>query len=302
MRFPHAWIPCVVFGALCSARTAQPLSEEMVAQAEQALERQRSVRETADIIYGTVDGFELKGDLYLPDTEGGNRPGMLMIHGGGDKATIGHFRKASKRYAAMRFVVFNVNYRLSREAPAPAAVEDVKSALRFMHAQAGEWKMDSTRIVATGGSAGSHLALMAGLCDAYGTGESVAAVLNRSGITDVHDLTFGQNPRGWAQKWLPPETPDGEALARRVSPLSYASRPKLPAVYSIHGMEDDIVPVEHAMKLHLALLKNGHRSELFLLPFTGHGATLGRHTEIQEALNTEINLRIADFFFRNEIL
>jgi acetyl esterase/lipase len=231
MRFPHASILFAVLGALCSAKAAQPLSGEAVARAEKVLERQVSFQETEDVVYGTVDGFELQGDLYLPDPDGGMRPGMLMIHGGGwgggDKATIGHFRKASKRYASMGFVVFNINYRLSRHAPAPAAVEDVKSALQFMHKQADEWKMDPARIVATGGSAGSHLALMTGLCDAYGTGESVAAVLSRAAISDVHDLVYGKNPRGWAQKWLPPETPDGEALARRVSPLSYASRPSI---------------------------------------------------------------------------
>jgi acetyl esterase/lipase len=310
VRFSYAWIASVVFGALCSANAVQPLSEEMAARAEKVLERQYAFQETADVVYGVVDGVELKGDLYLPDAEGATRPGMLMIHGGGwgggDKATVGGFRKASKNYARMGFVVFNINYRLSGDAPAPAAVEDVKAALRFLHARAPEWNVDPARVVTTGGSAGAHLALMAALSDepAFGAGGPVAAVLNRSGITDVHDLTCGENPRGWAQKWLPPATPDGEALARRLSPLSYAGRKKLPPVFTLHGAEDDIVPVAQAMRFHLALLDNGHASELYLIPFCGHGfgSRLKRHNDIYPDLKREMDLLAAAFFIRCGII
>lgn len=296
----------VAMSGMCVASAVEPLSEEMTVQAEKVLARQCPFEEQADVVYGTVDGFELKGDLYLPETGDGKRPGILVIHGGGwaggDKSK---FKKSAEKYAHMGFVVFNINYRLSGDAVAPAAVEDAKAALWFMADHDDEWKMDTSRMVTTGGSAGSHLALMAALCDdeAFGEPIEVAAVLNRSGVTDVYDLTYGDNPRVWAQKWLPPETPNGEELARRLSPISYVSRETLPPVFTLHGAEDDIVPVEQAMRLHLALKENGHSSELYLIPFCGHGfgSKLKRFNEIYDGLSNEMDMQIAAFFIRSGV-
>src|SRR5436853_463217 len=56
-----------------------------------------------------------------------------------------------------------VNYRLSGEAPFPAALEDCKCAVRWLRAHAGEYNLDPARVGAYGNSAGGHLALLLGM-------------------------------------------------------------------------------------------------------------------------------------------
>ena len=58
-------------------------------------------------------------------------------------------------------VVASLNYRLSSEAAFPAAIQDVKSSIRFLRAHATEYGIDPSRAIVWGGSAGGHLAALA---------------------------------------------------------------------------------------------------------------------------------------------
>ncbi len=290
------------------------LSPDLQRQVDAVRSRTVAFKNVKNVQYGQADGVALRGDLLLPEKGKEKRPGVLVIHGGGwckGSRRWGNVRRWSEAYARMGFVVLNIDYRLAETAPAPAAVEDVKCAVRFMHAHAGEWGMDSSRIVVTGGSAGGHLALMAGLCNdpAFsnkggweGWPEAVAAVVNRYGITDVLDVLQGSNARGWARAWLPPELPDSEELVKRLSPLSYTVLPNRPPVFTVHGAEDSVVPPEHALRLHLELLKNRNSSELFVVPFADHGLLHFRREELRDCLLDEVDIQITAFLIRQGIL
>ena len=89
---------------------------------------------------------------------------ILAIHGGGfisgDKADgqITPVLEALSR----GYAVAGVNYRLSGEATFPAAISDVKAAIRWLRAHAGEYQLDPSRFAAWGHSAGGNLAALAG--------------------------------------------------------------------------------------------------------------------------------------------
>ena len=124
-----------------------------------------------DLTYSTLSGFRpLTLDLYLPagQTTGG-APVIVYVHGGG--WTGGHTRHSGAfenwpnvlaSLAARGYVVASVNYRLSAEAPSPAAEQDVKSAVRWLRANATRFGVDKRRIGIWGGSAGGQLAALAG--------------------------------------------------------------------------------------------------------------------------------------------
>ena len=150
----------------------------------------------------------------------------------------------------MGWNVVNVEYRLARVAPAPAAVEDCLCALRYLAAQAKTYNIDVNRLVVTGESAGGHLTLTsamipesAGLdrqCAGNTPVPKVAAAINWFGITDVADVIDGPNKANLAVTWLG-SLPNKDEIARRVSPLTYV-RPGLPPILTIHGDKDRSCP------------------------------------------------------------
>jgi dipeptidyl aminopeptidase/acylaminoacyl peptidase len=97
----------------------------------------------------------------------------------------------------------------------------------------------------------------------------VAAIVNWFGVTDLKDLLSGDNMQKYAVYWLGSRN-DKEELAERVSPLTYV-RKGLPPVFTVHGDKDQLVPYNHAVRLHGALTKEGVPNQLLTIPGGKHG-------------------------------
>jgi acetyl esterase/lipase len=238
-------------------------------------------------------------DVYQPKTPalGKRRPGVIVIHGGGwiegSKDTM--MEHYVLPYLAHGFVVCNVEYRLAKVAKAPAAVNDALAAAAWFRQHAKKYNVDRKRIVATGGSAGGHLALMVGMATKsahLGPLSKVAAVVNFCGITDVEDQLQGANIRDYAVQWIPTGK-DMWDVARRVSPVAYI-RESAPAILTIHGTADETVPYEEGVELTRALRNAGGDAELIPVPNGGHGFT--------EEEMSHIYPQIWDFLRKRDIL
>ncbi|MCX6133407.1 MAG: alpha/beta hydrolase [Ignavibacteriales bacterium] len=257
-------------------------------------------RITPNVIYSTANGYDCKLDVYARNNPGVTTPTVIFIHGGG---WVGGTKEGTVMnlmpYFEMGLNVVNVEYRLARVSLAPAAVQDCRLALRWIFKNAKQYGFDTTKIIVSGGSAGGHLALTTGMLDAsYGfdyptdwdyTGvePKVAAIVNWYGITDVKDLLAGPNKQDYAVDWLA-NLPNKEAVAVSVSPLSYV-RKGLPPVFTVHGDKDQLVPYNHAVRLHDALTKAGVPNQLMTIPGGKHGGfskeEMGRiYTAIKEFL------------------
>lgn len=217
---------------------------------------------------------ETRVDIYQPPGPMGNRPGVLVIHGGGwtHGNRTGVLDSYVRRYVEKGFVVANIEYRLAKAAPAPAAVEDAIHAANWFVENAKVYGVDPKRIVVTGGSAGGHLALMVGMVNKgarLGKPVKVRAVVNFYGITDVDDQLHPPNQRDYAVAWLP-DQPGRLELARRVSPITYVRR-DLPPILTIHGDADDTVPYVHGARLTKALTDAGAVAEMISVPGGKHG-------------------------------
>ncbi len=234
--------------------------------------------------YGFQNNIALKLDVWEPKDNEKPLPTVVYIHGGGwffgDRT--GAFPQLLP-YFARGWNVVNVEYRMSGQSLAPAAVEDSVCALRWVYRNAKQFHVDLDRIIVTGHSAGGHLSLMLGVFDASSGLDSgcpadaawgdvplkVAAVVNWYGVSDVNDLLAGKDRKTYAVSWLGDQQNVAD-VARRVSPLSYI-RPGLPPIISIHGDSDDVVPYSQSVRLHQALAKAKVKNELVTIPGGKHG-------------------------------
>jgi acetyl esterase/lipase len=259
-----------------------------------------------DLTYKTVPGFRpLKLDLYAPANTKVLHPAIIWIHGGGWEIgdprsdwTYGDWTRVMAELAARGYVVAAVTYRFSGEAKFPAAIEDVKDAIRFVRKNAALYGADPNRIAAWGLSAGGHLAALAGTsckADALNasaidpeTSSCVQAVVNWFGSSDfelaarnkpVAAMAAMANFMGCASKVC---TAEDWAVG---SPVSYVSA-GAPPFLIMQGADDKLVPPEQGQRLHDALKMQGADVRLIIYPGMGHGFEGASQQQQRELLDT----------------
>jgi acetyl esterase/lipase len=128
----------------------------------------KNVNEWHDVIYATLPDTpfgvrELRADIFAPSRISKKIPAIILVHGGGWRSGNKAMNKPmAQRLAANGFVVISVEYRLSLEAKYPAAVHDIKSAIRWVRENAETYQIDDRYIAVAGASAGGQLATLIG--------------------------------------------------------------------------------------------------------------------------------------------
>jgi acetyl esterase/lipase len=260
----------------------------------------------SDVTYESLPGFRpLTLDLYLPADRKSHHPLVLYIHGGG--WTTGHSRQSGAfddfpgvlaSLAARGYIVASLNYRLSSEAPFPAAIQDVKAAIKFIRAHADDYSVDKSRGLVWGGSAGGHLAALAALTcgvkelepvlrpnpspDAVRVSEQddcMQAAVTWYGVFDlsmVPSLNGSNVPSPTILKFLnctgstcPTATLDA------ASPIHYVSA-QSPPFLLVHGSGDKTVDPLQSTYFKEVMERAGAHADLLMIPSVDHsfiGAT-----------------------------
>lgn len=249
-----------------------------------------------NVVYTKVKDWDGKMDLYLPPKDKGPSPVVINIHGGGWNHGVKESQTGFNTFFKIGFAVANIEYRLTGQATAPAAIEDTRCALIYLIKNANELNIDITKIVIMGGSAGGHLALMGGLLgndhrfDGNCPGVEnikVAAIIDKYGITDVWDWGYGKNITSKSAKtWLGDKASD-QKFAASVSPISYVTKDS-PPTFIVHGDADPTVPYQQSIDLHKKFVEAGVKTEFITVPGGGHG-------KFDKEKNSEINKKIVAF-------
>ncbi len=251
-----------------------------------------------DLIFASPGASPLRLDLYLPTERPGGCPVVLYLHGGafmvGDRTAFAQERLEPVARAGI--AIASAQYRFSDIATYPAQVHDVKAAVRWLRAHAGDYGYSAERVGAWGASAGGYLALMLGVtsgsADHEGTlGEhldqrsSVEAVAAWFAVTDVLRAD-GQRPA--PDRQLPPfitgPPPQPSILARLLGVESVSQHPELAAAASpvtyaaatrasfllVHGDRDGLISEEQSQVMHQALTGAGLDSTLMLIAGANH--------------------------------
>ena len=253
-----------------------------------------------NVVYAKVNDWEGKMDLYLPPSSGKPTPVIINIHGGGWNHGTKEEQGGFTPYFKAGFAVANIEYRLTSQATAPAAIEDTRCALIYLIKNANALHLDPNKIVIMGGSAGGHLALMGGLLqnnhifdtNCMGVENiNVAAIIDKYGIADVNDWAYGPYIKSKsAINWLGTKKED-QNFIKSVSPISWVKSTS-PPVFIVHGDADPTVPYQESVALHQALLAAGVKTEFITIP----GGLHGKFDKDQNAM-----LNTAIFKFINEL-
>ncbi len=219
-----------------------------------------------NVEYGKVGQRSLRLDIYKPKKVEQLVPGLVFIHGGGwrggDKKV---YRLHASRYADRGYVSVSVAYRFSGQSPFPAAVEDVKCAVRWMRAEGKRYGIDPNKIAVLGGSAGGHLAMMVGYSwdvkELEGKGghqqmsSKVQAVVNLYGPSDLTvPIAKGSD---LVQRFLGGKKyEEAPELYKKASPIYYLTKDDPPTLI-LHGTLDQTVPIEQSDALAQKLKKLG---------------------------------------------
>jgi acetyl esterase/lipase len=191
------------------------------------------------------------------------------VHGGGWRSgTRDNLAPMAIRMAQRGYASATISYRLSGEAKYPAALDDVKAAVRWMREQGGVHGIDPKRIAVAGGSAGGQLASLAGV-----TGEGIRAVVNIDGLSDFTSeeaLRYEDDPSkkpSAAGAWFGGRYADKSALWRDASPTFHVSA-KTPPMMFIGSAQPRFAAGREAMVEKMTA--HGVASRVLLLPGTPH--------------------------------
>lgn len=221
-----------------------------------------------DVPIGVVEGTELSINIAFPEiNRSQSLPVVLFIHGGGfisgDKDSK---NRQLRKFAEKGFVAASAMYRLSPEYRFPSQVEDIKLAIRFLKANANRFSINPDRIIVVGASAGSYLAVMAGVTgnsDAFSNHglyidqtSSVRAVVAQS--SPIGNFTLPKYRESLTvQRLVNASAQDFSKTLQQMSPVTYLD-PSDPPFFLSHGTEDELVPVDMSREFVKALEAINH--------------------------------------------
>ncbi len=244
-----------------------------------------------DLVYSRTGNREVVADLYLPKTGAGPFPALIYVHGSGMPkgkslgASKGTFRRQAALLAAKGFVGLSIDYRFRTETRFPGCIYDAKAAVRWLRANAKQYRIDPGRIGLVGTSWGGYVVSMVAttqhLPEFEGDGSNlgfssrVQAVVALSSNPEPLGHGSGESERRAARgpgsfaDFVGATYEDKPELWAKASPMTHVSE-HCPPFLMLHGGEDTPVGYRQAQIFMKKLLAAGVHVEFL----TAEG---GRH-------------------------
>ncbi len=208
---------------------------------------QEGVVEKKNVVYTSYGARQLHLDVFAPLHKDKAFPGVLIIHGGGwISGERSMLVPMAEQIAAHGYVTVTAEYRLGPEALYPAAVYDLKAAIRWMRANGREYGIDTNKIAVYGCSAGGELAAFLGTTNDVrkfdgeggylGHSSSVQVVVNVDGLLDfmsVNSTKYDNNPKkpSAAHRWFGGSYKDIPQVWKEASPITYVGKATPPIAF-----------------------------------------------------------------------
>ena len=219
------------------------------------------------VVYKTLDGVTLKLHVYNPtnfDTQTMHNA-IIFFHGGGwNNGSHKAFKRQSMYFASRGMVAISAEYRLKNtHGTTPYdAVEDAKSAIRYVRANAHKFKINPNTITAGGGSAGGHLAASCGLLKMWDNSAEDLTVSSKPNALVLLNPVLDLGPDRYAHKRF------GKDF-KLISPMQNISKNAPPTLILV-GTEDRILPVPTVKKYQSIMESFDNRCDVVLYQDQGH--------------------------------
>ena len=222
---------------------------------------------TDTVQYKQVDASSLYMVVNYPPDFDTNKtyPAIVFFFGGGwNGGNTGQFEHQANYFANRGMVCFRADYRVkNRQGTTPfESLKDAKSAMRYIREHAGRFHVDPEKIVASGGSAGGHLAAATALITAYNENTDLSCSCVPNALV-LFNPVMDNGPGGYGYERV------GDAY-KTFSPLHNIEEGAPPTILFL-GTEDRLIPVETAEYYKVVMEKVGSRCDLLLYEGQTHG-------------------------------
>lgn len=270
-----------------------------------------------DVTFSTATGVKLNMQIMLPwQTNSGSgeirrRPLIIFLQGSGwTSPDVNYEIPQLAEYARMGYVVATITHRSYKDGyPAPAFLQDAKTAIRFLRKNADEYGIDSNRICFWGTSSGGNTAMLVALTGddpRYKTEEysdfsdSVTLAIECFGPSNLIKL-FKEKYQELASTGNIDESINGFTggnltehmdLLQEMSPFLIIEKgKKYPPILLIHGDADTLVPYNQSEDMYKALIDNGNYAEMICIKNAPHEDSFWSrevHAEIMDFIRRKL--------------
>jgi acetyl esterase/lipase len=218
--------------------------------------------------YQQIDSTNLFLEVYQPDSmvERESYPAIIFFFGGGWKGgDRHHFLNHAKYFAKRGLVCFLADYRTwnKHQVPPFECLKDAKSAIRYIRSAAEEFQIDPNKVIASGGSAGGHLAAATALVSGFNHQNDDLSISCVPNALVLFNPVIDNGPGGYGYERV-------SDAYHEFSPLHNIRAGAPPTIFFL-GTKDALIPVTTAEYYQQVMKKVGSRCDLKLYPEAGHG-------------------------------
>ena len=237
-----------------------------------------------DFSYGTHE--RQKADIYIPEKPVSQSGLILFIHGGGwTEGDKSDHTPDAEFFSELGYICAAINYRyVSKSINIRHVLDDVTSSLNTIKQKCSEYGYNINELILSGGSAGSHIALLYAYTKKEVSPIKPSAVCCYCPPTDCTREDFLMGIKGEFESWkygllsqvcnadISKETLNNEASQKalsEISPINYVDENCIPTAI-FYGKKDDLIPAKHIEDFECKLARAGIKHDFVLYKNSGH--------------------------------
>ncbi len=226
-----------------------------------------NIDKNESIEYKKIDTISLELHLFRPENFDKSKTYncIVFFHGGGwNNGSYKAFKRQSAYLASRGMIAISADYRIkNKHSTTPFdAVEDAKSAIRYVRKHAKDLNINPDKIAAGGGSAGGHLAAVCGNIEGLEGSNEDLSISSKPNALVLYNPVYDNSKRGFGFRRM-----NGRHL--EISPLHNISKGAPPTVV-FFGTKDKTTPVISSKEYKQKMEDVGSRCDLFLYEGAEH--------------------------------